>query len=226
MHNMPDLPVGHFAIRPGAFFAATDQFVIEITGRGGHAARPHDTVDPTVVAAQLTLAMQTIASRNADPMQPLVVSVTSFRTASEAFNVIPPSVQLKGTVRTMDVGLRALAEQRIQELATHTAAAFGAEAAVTYLRGYPPMVNHARETEFALAVARDLAGPDRVEPNVAAIMGGEDFAFMLEERPGAYILIGNGATAGLHHPAYDFNDAALPHGVAYWVRLALARLAA
>ncbi len=226
MHNWPGVAIGRFGIRPGPFFAATDQFRIVIHGRGGHAAKPHETIDPTVVAAQVVLALQTIVSRTCDPMLPLVVSVTSFRTASEAFNVIPPSVELKGTVRTMAASLRQLAETRIRELATHTAAAYGATADVDWLPGYPVMANHVAETGLAAAVAGEVAGAENVDRDAAAIMGGEDFAFMLEERPGAYILVGNGDTASLHHPTYDFNDAAIPAGASYWVRLAESRLPA
>ncbi len=225
MHNMPNLPVGHFGIRPGAFFASTDQFRIQVQGRGGHAAKPHQTIDPTVVAAHLTLALQTIVSRSADPMAPLVVSVTSFTTASQAFNVIPPGVELKGTVRAMAAESRDGALRRIDEIAAGIGATFGATIEVEHLPGYPVMANHPRETAHALAAARAVAGrDDAVNPDEPAIMGGEDFAFMLLERPGAYILTGNGDTAGVHHPAYDFNDAALPHGVSYFVRLAEDRL--
>jgi hippurate hydrolase len=219
MHNMPGLPVGTFAIRPGAFFAATDEFTIEVTGVGGHAAKPHETTDPTLVAAQLVVALQSIVSRNLDPMQALVVSVTSFRTASDAFNVIPGQVQLKGTVRTMDPGVRQLAETRLRLICTHTAQAFGATATVDYQRGYPVMINAGPQTDFAATVATRIAGAENVATNAPAIMGAEDFAFMLEERPGAYILTGNGDTAMVHHPAYDFNDAAIPFGSSYWVRL-------
>ncbi|MCF3650946.1 M20 aminoacylase family protein [Synoicihabitans lomoniglobus] len=219
MHNMPDMPIGAFGIRPGPFFASTDQFIIDIEGRGGHAAKPHETVDPTVVASHLTLALQSIVSRGVDPMSPLVVSVTSFHTSGDAFNVIPASVQLKGTVRSMDAESREFARRRLQEIATHTAATFGAVAKVTDIPGYPVMVNDAAETDFAVSVAQTVASAAQVDPAAAAIMGGEDFAYMLEERPGAYILVGNGDSAMLHHPAYDFNDEAIPHGSSYWAQL-------
>lgn len=224
MHNMPGVPLGDFAIRPGAFFAATDEFDITVHGKGGHAARPHDTIDPTTTAAQLVLAMQTVISRSADPMNPLVVSVTSFETASTAFNVIPPSVRIKGTVRTMDRDTRVLAERRIRELIAHIPAAFGATADLHFHRGYPVMANAPAETDFAAEVAREIAGDDRVVTDAPAIMGGEDFAYMLEERPGAYILVGNGDTAMVHHPKYDFDDRALPIGASYWARLIEKRL--
>jgi hippurate hydrolase len=223
MHNWPGQPVGQFAIRPGTFFAATDQFEITIEGRGGHAAKPHETVDPMVVSAQLVMALQTVASRNADPVEQIVVSVTSIESSSKAFNVIPQQVMLKGTVRTMSKPMRALAEARLTALADLTAKAFGARAAVNYIRGYPPMVNHPEPTAFAAGVARTVSGQCDDAP---LVMGGEDFAYMLEERPGAYILVGNGDTAMVHHPAYDFNDAAIPAGCSWWVEIVEQRLPA
>ncbi|MFI5356627.1 MAG: M20 aminoacylase family protein [Opitutales bacterium] len=219
MHNMPSLPVGSFAIRPGAFLAASDQFTVTVRGRGGHAARPHETVDPILTAAQLVGALQSIASRNLDPVKTLVVSVTSFRSASDAFNIIPEQVELKGTVRTMEPDVRRLAEEKIKLICAHTAQAYGATATVDYHKGYPVMINAAAQTEFCAAVARQVAGPEHVEANTPAIMGAEDFAYMLEERPGAFIFTGNGETAPVHHPAYDFNDAAIPFGSSYWVKL-------
>ncbi len=223
MHNWPGRPAGSFAIRPGAFFAATDQFEIHLEGKGGHAAKPHQTIDTTVVAAQLVVAMQTIVSRNVDPTKEAVVSVTSFVTESQAFNVIPQHVTLRGTVRTLDADVRALAETRIKALAEHITAAHGATAQVNYFRGYPVMVNSEPETDHAAAAARAVAGACETAP---LVMGGEDFAFMLEERPGAYILVGNGDTADVHHPQYDFNDAVIPAGCSFWVELAEQRLAA
>ena len=213
MHNMPGLPVGQFAIREGAFFAATDTFRIVIEGKGGHAAKPQDAVDPTVVAAQLVSALQTVASRNHDPVKNLVVSVTSFITSSQAFNVIPQRVELKGTVRSMDAETRAMAEIRITDMAQGVAGAFGARAEVEYMRGYPVMANHPEQTDFAAEVARQVAGDCHPAP---LVMGGEDFAFMLEERPGAYILVGNGDTAMVHHPQYDFDDNVIPAGCSWW----------
>jgi len=223
MHNWPGRPVGSFAIRPGPFFAAADQWEIVFEGKGGHAAKPHDTIDTTVMAAQFVVAVQTIASRNADPVDQIVVSVTSFVTSSTAFNVIPQRVTLRGTVRTLSVATRDLAERRLGEVAQGIAATFGGTADVKYMRGYPVMVNHDEPTEFAAEVARAVAGDCAEAP---LVMGGEDFAFMLEERPGAYILVGNGDTAMVHHPAYDFNDAAIPAGVSWWVEVAERRLAA
>jgi len=223
MHNMPGLPLGQFAIRDGAFFAATDTFVIQLEGKGGHAAKPHETVDTTVVAAQLVTALQTVASRNHNPVKNLVVSVTSFTTDSQAFNVIPQRVELKGTVRTMDPETRALAETRIKALATGIAASFGATAQVNYQRGYPVMVNTPEQTEFAAKVARKVAGDCHPAP---LVMGGEDFAYMLEERPGAYILMGNGNTAQVHHPEYDFDDDAIPAGCSWWAEIVEQRMPA
>lgn len=222
MHNMPGLPVGSFSIKPGPFYAATDQFAIDVVGRGGHAAKPHATVDTTVVASHIVLALQTIASRNADPLQSIVVSVTSFRTESDAYNVIPERVQLRGTLRTFDKELRKLAEERIKAIAAQTTAAFGGNAVVDWQPGYPSMVNAERETEFAAQVAEKISG--KVDSNAAALMGGEDFAYMLEVCPGAYIQIGNGDTADVHHPAYDFNDEAIPHGTSYWAELVETRM--
>ncbi|MFN3953411.1 MAG: M20 aminoacylase family protein [Pararhodobacter sp.] len=223
MHNMPGLPLGQFAIREGAFFAATDQFKIHVEGLGGHAAKPQETIDTTVVAAQLVTALQTIASRNHDPVKNLVVSVTSFRTESEAFNVIPQHVELKGTVRTMDPETREMAEKRIKELAAGIAGAFGASAEVTYIRGYPVMVNTPEQTDFAAQMATKVAGTCHPAP---LVMGGEDFAFMLEERPGAYILVGNGDTAMVHHPKYDFDDNAIPAGCSWWAEIVENRMPA
>ena len=219
MHNMPGIPLGQFAIREGSFFAATDEFTIDVTGLGGHAAKPDEAIDTTVISAQIVIAMKTIASRTSAPLKALVVSVTSFRTESEAYNVIPERVQLRGTVRTMDKDIRELAEKRIKELTEHTAAAYGATAEIKYKRGYPVMVNAPAQTAFAAEVAAEVVGPNNVTTDAAAIMGGEDFAFMLEERPGAYILVGNGDTAMVHHPKYDFNDDAIPSGSSFWVQL-------
>lgn len=224
MHNWPGRPLGSFAIRPGAFFAATDQFDIAFEGRGGHAAKPHDTVDTTVMAAQAVLALQTIASRNADPVDQIVVSATSFETSSNAFNVIPQSVHIKGTVRTMSKEMRDLAETRINEICNGIAATFGGSVEVTYHRGYPVMVNSEAQTEFAADVAKSISGQCDEAP---LVMGGEDFAFMLEERPGAYILVGNGEDGAMvHHPEYNFNDEAIPAGCSWWAEVVEKRMPA
>jgi hippurate hydrolase len=221
MHNWPGVPTGQFAIRPGPFFAATDQFEITVTGRGGHAAKPHETVDPTVTASQIVLALQTIASRNADPIHQIVVSVTSFLTSSTAFNVIPQQVALKGTVRTLDEGIRALAQRRLSEIAAGVAQAMGAKAEVSYFKGYPVMVNAEAETEFAAEIARKVSGDCAEAPLVIC---GEDFAFLLNARPGAYILVGNGDSASLHHPEYNFNDEAIPAGCSWWAEIVETRM--
>lgn len=216
MHNWPGLALGQFAIRPGSFFAAADQLDITVTGRGAHAAKPHEGVDPTVVASQIVLALQTIASRNADPTKQIVISITSFETSSTAYNVIPSSVHLKGTVRTMDKDVQNLAAKRISEICENTAAAFGASAKVDYHYGYPVMVNHENQTDFAAKIATQVMGSCEESP---MIMAGEDFAFMLEERPGAYILVGNGDSAPVHHPEYNFNDETIPSGCSWWAEL-------
>ncbi|MGX9353751.1 M20 aminoacylase family protein [Roseobacteraceae bacterium S113] len=223
MHNWPGKPVGTFAIRPGAFFAATDQFDIYFEGLGGHAAKPQETVDTTVMASQAVLALQTIASRNADPVDKIVVSVTSFETSSKAFNVIPQKVHLKGTVRTMSKEMRDLAEKRIQEICAGVAATYGGSVEVDYHRGYPVMVNSEEQTAFAADVAKSVSGDCEEAP---LVMGGEDFAFMLEERPGAYILVGNGDTAMVHHPEYNFNDEAIPAGCSWWAEIVEQRMPA
>jgi hippurate hydrolase len=221
MHNWPGRPVGSFAIRAGTFFAATDQFEITVEGRGGHAAKPQETVDPTVTASHLVLALQSIVSRNADPVSQIVVSVTSVESSSKAFNVIPSRVTLRGTVRTMTRELREMAETRLKAIAEATCMAYGATAQVNYLRGYPPMVNHEAQTDHAREVATAVAGACEDAP---LVMGGEDFAYMLEERPGAYILVGNGDTAPVHHPAYDFNDEAIPAGCSWFAGMVEARM--
>jgi len=223
MHNWPGRPVGEFAIRPGAFFAATDQFEIEIEGKGGHAAKPQETIDSTVIASQVVVALQTIASRNADPVEQIVVSVTSFETSSKAFNVIPQKVHLKGTVRTLSAEVRDLAEERLTAIVEGTAAMMGGQARINYIRGYPVMVNSDAQTEFAASVAASVSGKCDDAP---LVMGGEDFAFMLEERPGAYILVGNGDTAAVHHPEYNFNDYAIPAGCSWWAEIVEQRMPA
>ena len=221
MHNWPGRPVGSFAIRAGTFFAATDTFEIVVEGKGGHAAKPQETVDPTVTASHLVLALQSIVSRNADPVQQIVVSVTSIESSSKAFNVIPARVTIRGTVRTMAKELREMAERRIHAIAESTCEAFGATAHVAYRHGYPVMANHEAQTDFAREVAAAVSGGCEDAP---LVMGGEDFAYMLESRPGAYILVGNGDTAPVHHPAYDFNDEAIPAGCSWLAGIAEARM--
>ncbi len=223
MHNWPGRPTGSFAIRAGSFFAAADQFDIIVEGKGGHAAKPQETIDTTVVASQIVMNLQTIASRNVDPTQQVVVSVTSFETDTKAHNVIPQRVHLRGTVRTLDAAVQDLAEARLIDIATKTADVFGATAEVDYRRGYPVMVNSEEQTEFAADVARSVSGDCQDAP---LVMGGEDFAFMLNARPGAYILVGNGDTASVHHPEYNFNDEAIPAGCSWWAEIAEQRMPA
>ncbi|MGB3536529.1 MAG: M20 aminoacylase family protein [Mesorhizobium sp.] len=225
MHNMPSLPIGHFAIRPGPIMAATAEFTITVKGRGGHAAMPNGTIDPIVITSQLVTALQTITSRNADPVEALVVSVTKFH-AGDAYNVIPEKAEIAGTVRTLKKEMAAMAEQRIRAICAGIAATFGAAIEVDYDANYPVTFNHAEETAFASDVAAAIAGDAKVIRAMPPVMGGEDFSYMLEARPGAFIFIGNGESAGLHHPAYDFNDEAIPHGVSYWVKIAETALAA
>ncbi len=224
MHNMPGMPVGHFAIRPGAMMAAADQFDIVVTGKGGHAAKPHDCVDTTVVAAHIIVALQTIASRNVDPLKQVVVSVCTVQTDSTAHNVIPQVVKLKGTVRTMDAKVQNFVETRIGQIVEGTALALGARAEVNYARGYPVTVNAAENTVFAAEVAKAVSGV--VDTDTPPLMGAEDFSFMLNERPGAYIFLGNGDTAMVHHPAYNFDDNAIPFGSSWYAGMAEARMPA
>jgi amidohydrolase len=224
MHNMPGMPVGAFRLRKGPLMAAADEVTITIEGKGSHAAMPHQGVDPVVVGAQIVVALQTIASRNVDPLDSCVVSIPRFE-AGSASNVIPQSAWLNGTVRTLKAATRDLAERRIREIVAGLAAAGGATARVEYRRGYPPTVNHGTQTDFAADVARKVAGDAHVDANAPPTMGAEDFSFMLEARPGAFIFVGNGDSAKLHHPAYDFNDAALPYGMSYWVELVETALA-
>ena len=221
MHNWPGMEPGRFAIRPGPFFAATDEFRITVTGRGGHAAKPHEVIDPIVTASAMVTALQTIAARNVNPISQVVVSVTSIESSSKAFNVIPQQVELRGTIRTLDGAVREQAPARLKAIAEHTAAAFGAVAEVEHMPNYPVMENAPAETEFAAEAARAVSGDCADAP---LIMGGEDFAYMLNARPGAYILVGNGDTAPVHHPEYDFNDETIPAGCSWYAEIAERRL--
>ncbi len=224
MHNMPGIPVGQFAIRPGAMMAAADQFDIVLTGKGGHAAKPHDCIDTTVVAAHVIVALQTIASRGVDPLKSVVVSVTAVETETQAYNVIPQVVKLKGTVRTMDFAVQEYVERRLKEIAVGTATALGAQAEVHYARGYPVTMNTPENTAFAAEVARAVSG--KVDTDTPPLMGAEDFSFMLLERPGAYIFLGNGDTDMVHHPAYDFDDNAIPFGASWYAGMVESRMPA
>jgi hippurate hydrolase len=225
MHNMPGLAVGQFAIKPGPIMAATAEFTITVKGRGGHAAMPHGTIDPIVITSQLVGALQTIASRSTDPVEAVVVSVTKFH-AGDAYNIIPESAEIAGTVRTLRKEIAKKAEERVRALCEGLGAAFGAKIEVDYQANYPVTFNHPEETVFAADIAATVAGDNQVHRAMQPVMGGEDFSYMLEARPGAFIFIGNGDTAGLHHPAYDFNDEVIPHGMSYWVKLAETALAA
>jgi hippurate hydrolase len=219
MHNWPGMPEGHFGIRAGGIMAATDRFYIDIVGQGGHAARPHTTIDPIIVAANMITGMQAIVSRNVNPLQSAVLSVTMVE-AGEADNVISNSAKITGTVRTLDLSVQDQIEERLNQFVPQFAASFGATASVRYARGYPITVNSPAQTAFAAQVAGEVVGPERVDDETAPSMGGEDFSFMLEARPGAYIFLGNGPSAELHTDTYDFNDAVIPAGTSYWVRLA------
>ena len=218
MHNYPGLPVGQFALRAGPLMAAADRITIDIEGRGGHAARPHVSIDTVLVGAQIINAIQSIVSRNVDPLEAAVVSICVFQ-AGTTDNVIPQTAQLRGTARSLTPKVRDLLEARLQQVVTGTAQLYGATAKLTYRRDYPITRNHERQTAFAASVAAQVAGRERVDDQVAPVMGAEDFSFMLEARPGAFIFVGNGASAGLHHPAYDFNDETIPFGTSYWVKL-------
>ncbi|MEM9198785.1 MAG: M20 aminoacylase family protein [Pseudomonadota bacterium] len=219
MHNWPGAPVGTIKMRPGPLMAAADTYDITIKGYGAHAAKPHEGLDPIVAASALVSALQHVASRNLDPLDNLVISVTKFQ-AGTAYNVIPQEAVISGTVRTLKAETRDMAERRMGEIAAGIAAAHGCTAELVYNRGYPVTVNHVAQTEFAAKVAADVAGEASVETDVLPVMGGEDFSYMLEARPGAYVFLGQGDTAGVHHPEYDFNDEVIPVGSSLYVRLA------
>lgn len=219
MHNWPGMPAGEFGIRVGGIMAATDRFYIDIDGKGGHAARPQTTIDPILVAANMIVGLQSIVSRNVDPLQSAVLSVTIVE-AGEADNVISSSAKITGTVRTLDSGVQDQIEARLEAFVPQFALSFGATAKVRYARGYPVTVNWPEQTAFAAGVASEVVGVERVDADTQPSMGGEDFSFMLEKRPGAYIFVGNGDSAELHTDGYDFNDAVIPVGTSYWVKLA------
>ncbi|MGR3615422.1 MAG: M20 aminoacylase family protein [Paracoccaceae bacterium] len=224
LHNTPGLPVGEFAIRSGPLLASADEFEIVVTGKGGHAAEPHRTVDSTLVGAQILLSLQTLVSRNVNPLRSVVVTVGVFETDSNASNVIAQTATLKGTVRTLDKDSRAMAEVRVKQIAEDTASALGAQAQVTWTPGYPVTVNTPEETGFAVQAARSVS--DHVNDEVDPIMPAEDFSFMLEERPGAYMFVGNGDTATCHHPAYNFDDDAIPFASSWFAELVEQRMPA
>jgi hippurate hydrolase len=218
MHNMPGMAPGAFALRPGPILASTDEFSIEITGRGGHAALPHRTADPLLAATAIVGALQSIVSRSVDPLEAAVVSATEIH-VGDTTNVIAEHGRIAGTARTLKPEIRDLVERRMGEIVAGIAAAHGVKAQLRYKRSYPVTRNHPEQTALAASVASEIAGAEHVATDIPPIMGGEDFAYMLESRPGAFIFIGNGDSAGLHNPAYDFNDAIIPAGCSYWVRL-------
>lgn len=225
MHNWPGLPAGHFAIRKGPLMAAADRFNITILGRGSHAAQPHLSVDTLAIGCQIHQALQMIVSRNVDPLDSAVISMTMFH-AGTAHNIIPPTAILGGTVRTLKQETKATVVARMQDVVDNIGRLHDARIDLDYLHGVPCTFNHGQETDIAIAVATEIAGQAHVDTAVQPTMAGEDFALMLEARPGAMIFLGNGDSAGLHHPDYDFNDAAIPAGVSYWARLVELRLRA
>ena len=224
MHNGPGIPIGSFAIRPGPVMAATDAVDIRIEGLGGHAARPHKCIDSVLVGAQLITGLQSIVSRTIDPLDSAVVSMCEFH-AGNARNVIPQTAELRGTVRTLTPEARELVEKRVREVVAGVAQMTGAKIDLVYEPGYPVTVNHPAQTDVAASVAKQIAGDANVH-QMPPMMGAEDFSYMLEARPGAFIFCGNGNSAGLHHPAYNFNDEAIVFGTSYWIKLVENTLAA
>ena len=220
MHNWPGMPVGQFGVRAGPMMASFDIFEIELAGRGSHAALPHTGIDPIVAASTLVQALQTIASRNVDPIESAVVTVTQIH-AGDTWNVIPDAAVLRGTARAFKPEVQDLIERRVREICAGVAAAHGANVKVRYERRYPPLINAAREAEVCAAVMRSMVGAENVL-QVPPVMGSEDFAFMLQAKAGCYVFVGNGPGAGgcmLHNPHYDFNDQILPLGASYWSNL-------
>jgi hippurate hydrolase len=221
MHNMPGLPLGKFAVRPGPMMASYDIFEITVTGRGAHGAMPHQGIDPVVTAAQIVTALQTIASRNVAPLDAVVVSTTQIH-GGDAWNVIPDAVVLRGTTRSFKPDVQAAIEPAIRRIAEGVAQAMGATVAIRYERRYPPLVNTEAETRIAADIAALVVGEAAVDRDATPTMGSEDFAFMLQAKPGCYIFVGNGPGDGgclLHNPHYDFNDEVLPLGASYWARM-------
>jgi amidohydrolase len=225
MHNAPGLPVGQFALRPGPLMAAADRIQIEVEGKGGHAAKPHLSVDTILIASQIIVNVQSIVSRNVDPLQNAVVSICAFN-AGFTDNVIPQTAVLQGTVRTLTPEMRDFVEARLHAIVEGTAAVFGGKAKLTYHRDYPVTKNHAENAIFAGDAAAAVVGEAGIIRDTVPVMGGEDFSFMLEARPGAFIFIGQGDGPNVHHPAYDFNDEIIPIGMSYWAKLVESRLPA
>ena len=218
MHNYPGLPIGQFGIRTGPLMASADTVSIEIEGVGGHAARPQLSVDTVLVGAQIINQIQSIVARNVDPLKAAVISICVFQ-AGTTDNVIPQTAHLRGTARALAPDVRDLLEKRLHEVVEGTARLYGAKAKLTYRRGYPVLKNHEQQTSFAASIASEIVGANRVDTDFPPVMGAEDFSYMLEARAGAFIFVGNGDSAGLHHPAYNFNDDVIPVGTSYWVRL-------
>ncbi|WP_299875162.1 M20 aminoacylase family protein [uncultured Sulfitobacter sp.] len=218
LHNAPGLPFGRFHTNPGPIMAAADTFTITLTGKGGHGARPHDCVDPVVAACAIVQSLQTIVSRNLNPMDNLVISTTQIHTGTTD-NVIPEEVYINGTVRTFDKEVQAMAVRRMQAIVDGHAASYDLKAELDFEYGYPPTVNHAKNAAFAVEVASEVAGEAGVEPNQTPVMGAEDFSYMLEARPGAYLMLGQGEGAGVHHPLYNFNDEIAPIGASFFARM-------
>ncbi|EIJ46219.1 hippurate hydrolase [Herbaspirillum sp. GW103] len=230
MHNWPGIPAGHFGVTPGAQMASSNEFHVTVRGKGSHAAQPHKAVDPVMTAVHIAQAWQSIVARNVNPNDPAVVSITQIHTGS-ATNVIPDEAMMVGTVRTFSLPVLDLIERRMQEIAEHTAAAFDATVEFRFNRNYPPLINHPKETAFAVEVLTEQFGAEHVDAQTEPTMGAEDFAFMLQHKPGCYVFLGNGdgghrdqghglGPCNLHNPSYDFNDDLLPIGATYWVRLA------
>ncbi len=218
IHNMPDLPVGEFQTRAGPVMASVDDFEIEIFGKGGHAARPHFSVDPIVAATAMVQAVHTIVSRNIDPIECGVITITQIH-AGTAFNVIPETAKIAGTIRSFEPAVKAVMQKRLVEVMENIAAAYGARAELSYIEGYPATVNNAEKAAFAVKVAASVVGTDKVSDQAARRMGAEDFSFMLNKVPGAYVFVGNGDSAALHHQSYNFNDEAAPVGASYLARI-------
>ena len=218
LHNIPGLALGHFAIRPGPIMASTDRFTITVEGKGGHAAQPHAAIDSVLVASHIVVALQSVVARSVDPLDSAVVSVCTLE-AGETFNVLPQCVTLRGTMRALSKPVRTLVQGRIEGIVGNVAAAFGARGTIVFGSGYPVTENHPVETDFIADVAAELVGEAGVDRAVAPMMAAEDFSYMLAHRPGAYIFLGNGDSAGLHHPDYDFCDAAAPYGASLWARV-------
>lgn len=230
MHNWPGIPVGTFGVNSGAMMASSNEFEVIVMGKGAHAAQPYKGIDPIMTAIQIAQSWQTILTRNKNPLDAAVLSITQIH-AGSATNVIPDEATLIGTVRTFSTEVLDLVEQRMRTIAEQTAMAFDATVDFRFKRNYPPLINHAKETAFATEVLTSIVGADRVMVDAEPTMGAEDFAFMLQEKPGCYVFIGNGEGAhreaghglgpcNLHNPSYDFNDELLPIGATYWVRLA------